>query len=195
MDNDFLGANRQLHWIESSLVYDKSDKHTTIYHSYNVEMGYKNIKSVRLTNFTEIYSLTNEKRYEIDNLTHKHMLFKQFVAWSCNGSTVAPLTDYMNNPIYQELIDEDDYWEIKSDERINLDLSASSGYTKVAEKREKHDAKITLHLLLKEAATKKLRLPVWVYLLGEYLYILTKNGLTLRHRTYAINQNGKDLLE
>ena len=31
--------------------------------------------------------------------------------------------------------------------------------------------------------------------LGEYLYILTKNGLTLRHRTYAINQSEEDLLE
>ena len=31
--------------------------------------------------------------------------------------------------------------------------------------------------------------------LGEYLYILSKNGLTLRHRTYTINQTGDDLLE
>ena len=28
---DFLRANRQLDWLELSLVYDKSDKHTTIY--------------------------------------------------------------------------------------------------------------------------------------------------------------------
>ena len=30
-DIDILGANRQFDWIEISLVYDKSDKHTTIY--------------------------------------------------------------------------------------------------------------------------------------------------------------------
>ena len=59
LDIDFLGAKRQFDWIE--IVYDKSDKHTTIYDSYNVEMASKRIKSVRLTNFTEIYSLTNEK--------------------------------------------------------------------------------------------------------------------------------------
>ena len=59
LDNDFLGAKRQFDWIE--IVYDKSDKHTTIYDSYNIEMVSKRIKSVRLTNFTEIYSLTNEK--------------------------------------------------------------------------------------------------------------------------------------
>ena len=33
------------------------------------------------------------------------------------------------------------------------------------------------------------------YSLGEYFYILSKNGLTLRHRTYAINQDGEGLLE
>ena len=59
LDIDFLGAKRQFDWIE--IVYDKSDKHTTIYDSYNIEMVSKRIKSVRLTNFTEIYSLTNEK--------------------------------------------------------------------------------------------------------------------------------------
>ena len=30
LDTDFLGASRQFDWIELSLVYDKSDKHTTI---------------------------------------------------------------------------------------------------------------------------------------------------------------------
>ena len=76
------------------------------------------------------------------------------MAWSCNGSSVAPLTDYINNPIYQELIDEDDYFNTKSDERIYLDLRASSWYTSEAEKLEKNDSKINLHLLLKAAASK-----------------------------------------
>ena len=31
--------------------------------------------------------------------------------------------------------------------------------------------------------------------LGECFYILTKSGLTLKHRTYAINQTDEDLLE
>ena len=152
-------------------------------------------KSVKLTNFTEIYSLTNEKKYDIDNLTQRHLLFKQFVAWSCNGPSVAPLTYYINNPIYQELIDEDDYWELRSDERVYFDLRASSGYIKEAEKLERNDSNINLLIPFKAAATKILRFRVWAHSLGEYLYILTKNGLTLRHRTYAINQSEEDLLE
>ena len=47
--------------VELSLVYDKSDKHTTIYNSYDVELTAKTIKSVKLSNFTKAYSLTNEK--------------------------------------------------------------------------------------------------------------------------------------
>ena len=80
-----------------------------------------------MTNVTEIYRLTSEKKHDIDNLTQKHLLYKQFVAWSCHGSSVAPFTDYINNPVYQELIDEDNYFSVTSDARIYLDIRASSG--------------------------------------------------------------------
>ena len=68
-------------------------------------------------------------------------MYKQFVAWSCNGSRVAPLTDYMNNPIYQELISEDDYFDVLNDERIYLDLRVRSGCVKKAEKLSPHSTK------------------------------------------------------
>ena len=68
-----------------------------MYDNYNREMAAQTIKSLQLSNFTEIYSLTKEKKYNIDNLMQKHLLYKQFVAWNYNGSSVAPLTDYMDN--------------------------------------------------------------------------------------------------
>ena len=95
---EFFGANRQFDWIEISIVPDKSDKHKTIYDSYNREMAAQLIKSLKLTNFKELYSLTNEKKYDTDNLTRQHLLYKQFLAWSCNGSGVAPVSDYVDNP-------------------------------------------------------------------------------------------------
>ena len=58
---EFLGSNRQFDWIEISIVPDKSDKHTTIYDSYNRELAAQEIKTLKLSNFTEIYSLTNKK--------------------------------------------------------------------------------------------------------------------------------------
>ena len=180
----FFGSNRQFHRLDLSLVYDKSDKHTTIFDSYNAELAAKTIKSVKLSNFTEIYSLTNETKYDIDNVTQKYLLCKQFVAWSCNGSSVAPLTDYINNPIYQELIDEDDYFKTKSDERICLGLRAISVYTNEAEKVERSDSKFPLSIMLKVAASKKLKLRVWVNSIKKYLYILSKSGLALRQNVY-----------
>ena len=123
------------------------------------------------------------------------MLYKQFVVWTCNGCRTAPLTDYINNPVYQELIDEDEYDSVRSEERIYLDLRASSGYTEEAEKLERNDSKINLGILLKTAATKKLRLRIWAYSLGEYLYVLSRQGLTLRHKTYSILQEDDDFLE
>ena len=131
----------------------------------------------------------------MDNLTQKHFLYKRFVAWTCNGCSTAPLTDYINNPVYQELIDEDEYDSVRSEERIYLDLRASSGYTEEAEKLERNDTKINLGILLKTAATKKLRLRIWAYSLGEYLYVLSRQGLTLRHKTYSILQEDDDFLE
>ena len=71
-----MGSNRQFDWLEISIVFDKSDKHTTIYNSYNVELVAKYIQSTKLINFTEIYSLTNEKKYDISNSTQKYLLYK-----------------------------------------------------------------------------------------------------------------------
>ena len=63
---EFLGANRQFDWLEISIVNDKSDKHS--------KLAALKIKFLQLSNSTEIYSLTNEKIYSIDNLTQKHLL-------------------------------------------------------------------------------------------------------------------------
>ena len=83
----------------------------------------------------------------------------------------------------------------KVDERIYLNLRTSSGYTSEAKKLERNDSKINLHLLLKAAISKKLRVRVWAHSIGEYLYILSRSGLTLRHRAYTINQEDEDFLE
>ena len=101
------------------------------------------------------------------------------MAWHCNGSSVAPLVDYMDNPIYRELPNEKEYYSLKSDERVYLDLTASSGYIRETEKLERNDSKINLELTLKEAAKYNLRVRVWAYSLSEYLYVLSKSGLTL----------------
>ena len=136
-----------------------------------------------------------KKKNDMDYLTQKHLLYKQFGAWVCDGCSIAPLTDYICNPIYQELIDEDQYSGNDSDEKLYLDLWASSGYTSEAEKLERNDSKINLGIFGKNPATKKVRLRIWARSVGEYLYMFTKSGLTLRHKTYSISQQDEDFLE
>ena len=97
----------------------------------------------------------------------------------------------MDNPIFRELPTEEEYFDLKSDERVYLDLRASSGYVREAEKHSKINVMITL----KEVAKYNLRVRIWAYSLSEYLYVLSKSGVTLRHRTYAINQSDDDFLE
>ena len=92
-------------------------------------------------------------------------------------------------------MDEDNYNETKSDERVYLDLRVSSGYTNEAEKLVKSDSKINLGIVLKESAKKKLRLRVWAHSIGECQYILSRSGLTLRHKTYGISQQDEDFSE
>ena len=135
-----------------------------------------------------------KKSYEINNPTQKYLLYKQFVAWSCNSFSTAAVTYYINNPVYQELIDENYYNGVRRDERVYLDLRASDGYTSEEEKLERNDSKINLSIDLKDSATKKRRLRVWAYLLGEYLYVLLRQGLTLQHETYSIVREDDNFL-
>ena len=68
---ELLGANRQFDWLEISIVNDKSDKHSIIYNSCNRELAAEKIKSLQLSNFTKIYSLTKLKNIcPISNSVH-----------------------------------------------------------------------------------------------------------------------------
>ena len=58
----------------------------------------------------------------------------------------------MDNPIFTELPDEEEYFSLKSDKIIYLDLRASSGYVKEAEKLERNGSKINLQITLKKSS-------------------------------------------
>ena len=79
-----------------------------------------------MENVANTYSNSNESKYDIGNPTEKHMLCKQFVAWNCNGCSIAPLTDYANSLIYLELPTEK-YYFTDADGRLYIDLRDSEG--------------------------------------------------------------------
>ena len=75
-------------------------------------------------------------------------------AYNCNGCSSAPLTQYINNEIYQEMLDEDKFDDNERDDRIFIDMRRSKGYTDELEKINRDDSGVALHIRLKEAAAK-----------------------------------------
>ena len=79
-----------------------------------------------------------------------------FVAYYCEGHSAAPLTQYKNNQIKQELAKEKDYFGDDSDERLYIDMRRSKGYTNELERLTHDDGRVMLTNKLKKAAEKKL---------------------------------------
>ena len=88
----FKDAQRQLQWLEISLVYDKSYQHLTIYDSYNLELPVKMVQSIEFEDTSSTYSMTVKLEYNYKNHDEKNLLYKMFVAYNCYGCTTAPLT-------------------------------------------------------------------------------------------------------
>ena len=74
--------------------------------------------------------------------------------------------------MFQELIDKDQYDFARSDERVYLDLRASSRYTKETVELERNDLKINLGIMFEALASKKLRVRIWAYSLGEFVRLV-----------------------
>ena len=184
---DFQGANRQFDQIEISLVYDKSDKHLTAYDSYNAECTSKFIKSLEFASISDQYSSTNTLKFDTDNDLQKHLLLKQYLAWYTNGCSTAPVTDFMNNPIAQELKKENEYFSHKFDERLYVDLRPSHGHTDELEKPTRNDSKTPITIETKTSLAKKMRLRVWGYTNGEYI------SLTLKYKRYTLRSQYEEL--
>ena len=100
--------------------------------------------------------LTIETKYDADDAEDAYWLYKQFVAFVCNWCTIASLTDYANNPTYQDMTKADKY--LGSDEKMNLDLRRSKGYANELESLTRDDTTLTLTSTLEEVVTKKMTL-------------------------------------
>ena len=108
------------------LVYDKSDQHNTAYDSYNIELGSKKKKTFTIENASNTYSIFNGVKLDTTDEYDRYLLHHQFVAWVCNGCSIAPRTDYVSNDVYKELPKHKDFFET-SDEKLFIDLRRSKG--------------------------------------------------------------------
>ena len=123
---DFRGSNKQFSFLKISLVCDKIDQHKSIYDSYNVEIASTKIKSLKLGNTGNSYSTFNSVKFDLDSDHDKYLLYCQFVAWYCTGSSIASLMDYGNNEVYQELPRLEEFFT-NSNEKPFIDLRRSKG--------------------------------------------------------------------
>ena len=54
--------------------------------------------------------MPNDLEFHFTDKDQKHMIHKQFVQYNYNGRSIAPLTDYAHNEVFQELPTEPDYF-------------------------------------------------------------------------------------
>ena len=61
----FKGAQRQFDWLEISIVFNKSYRHTTIYDSYDLKFAAKLIQATKFENISPTYSLTGKLFFDL----------------------------------------------------------------------------------------------------------------------------------
>ena len=181
---DFNNAYKQFSFLEVSLVFDRSDKHLSI---YNFSVAATQIKSIKLQNASNTYSEFNTVKFDLEDEEDRYTLYNAFVAWVTRGSSIVPESDYMYNKIRQELPNRNTYFT-DSDERVYIDLRRSKGFTGESERVNRDDSDLTVTVELKNAAAKKLRLRVTGYFQGKYNYIISTNGLIMNYKESGVSK-------
>ena len=134
------------------------------------------------------YRLTGKLTIDLEKDEDTNILYKMLVTKACNGCSTAPLTQYKNNEIYQEVTEQGDFATNDTDDRILIDMRRSKGYTDELEKINCDYSDLAVTIGLKEAATKKLRLPIIGYSQGEYWYLLSNKGYIMSFKDYNISK-------
>ena len=184
---NFNNALKQFSFLEISLVYDRSDKHLSIYDSYNAEVASTQIKSIKLQNASNTYSEFNTVKFDLEDEEDRYTLYNAFVAFVTEGSSIIAESEYMNNEVRQELPNRNTYFT-DSDERVYIDIRRSKGFTGELERVNRDDSDLTVTVDLKAAATKKMRLRITGYFQGEYNYMISSNGLIMNYKEYGVSK-------
>ena len=180
----FNKAFKQFSFLETSLAFDRSDRHMSIYVSCNTEVAVTHIKSIKLQNPSNTYSEFNTVKFDLEDEEDRHTLHHAFTAWVTEGTSIVPQSDYTHNQTYHKLPKRRDYFT-DSDEGVYIDIRRSECFTGEFE-RVNRDLTITIDL--KAVAAKKMRLCVTGYYQREYMYMLGKEGLIMNYKEYGVNK-------
>ena len=114
-----------------------------------------------------------------------------FLAFQWNGCSTAPLNEYKNNEIYQEITTEKNYTTASTDNKILIALRRSKGYTDELEKITGDDSSLGVAVSLKKAAIKKMRLRIVSYLQAEYWLAFSDRGYIMSYQNYNISKDNE----
>ena len=181
----FHNVFKQFAFLEFSLIFDRSDQHLNMFDSYNAEVAATQIKSIKLQNASNTYSRYNDIKFDLEDEEDRFTLYNSFVAFLTNGSSIVPESDYVYNDIRKEFPNRRNYFT-DSNEKVYIDIRRSKGYTSELERVNRDDSDLSVTVDLKVAATKKMRLYIRGYYQTEYMYMLSKHGLTMQLKEYSV---------
>ena len=149
------------------------------------------IQSIKFENTTSKYSLTVKLEYDYKNHDKKTMLYKMFVAYNCNGWSTTPLTQYKNNPVYQDIAPEEECRDNNRDDRVYIDMRGSQGFTDKLKKWTRDDSGFAVVVNLKDAVQKKMRLRITGFSQADYWYVFSNKGYTMTYKNYNISKENE----
>ena len=126
--------------------------------------------------------------YDVNKNDKLDILYKMFLVFQCNGCITAPLSQYKNNEIFQEITTEENYTTDNTDDKILIDLWRSKGYTDELEKITRDDSGLGVVVTLKKAAAKKMRLRIVGYSQAEYWLAFSNKGYIMSYQNYNISK-------
>ena len=112
------------------------------------------------------------------------MLYKMFLTYHCKGCSTAPLTQYKNNQIYQDIMPEE-YRGNRRGDRICIDMRRSQGYT---DEVTRNDSGLAVVVNLKDVAQRKMRLRITGFSQSEYWYAFLNKGYIMTYINYNISK-------
>ena len=122
---------------------------------------------IKLENGSDTYSEFNTKKFDLNDEYDKYLLYSAFTAPICKGWSIAPLSDYTHNKIYQKMVRKEKYLT-DSDERLYIDLRQGKGHTGEFERVNCDDSDLAVNIELKNPATKNMRLCITGYYLWSH---------------------------
>ena len=156
-----------------------------MFDSYNAEVAATQIKSIKLQNASTTYSRYNDIKFDLEDEEDRFTLYSSFIAFVTNGSSIVPESHYVYNDIRKELPNRRNHFT-DSDEKVYINIRRSKGYTSELERVNRDDSDLSVTVDLKAAASNKMRLYIRGSYQTEYMYMLSKHGVTMQLKEYSV---------